>query len=117
MRKTEIARRIAGETGLTHTKAEEVVNAILNEMKSALAQGDSALLRGFGAFHVRYKGARTGRNPRTGDEAPIAPRRVVQFKAGKPFRDVVNQSPSAPVGSQIFEAVETLDIVDRREHP
>jgi nucleoid DNA-binding protein len=52
VRKAEIARCIADETGLTHAKAEEAVNAILNEIKRTLAQGDTAILRGFGAFHV-----------------------------------------------------------------
>jgi integration host factor alpha subunit len=96
MRKAEIARHIAEETGLTHTTAEEAVNAILNEIKTALERGDSVILRGFGAFHVRDKRARTGRNPRTGDEAPIAPRRVVRFKAGNRLKAAANTSRPNP---------------------
>jgi integration host factor subunit alpha len=96
MRKSDMVRRIADEIGLTQVKAEEAIEAILNEVKSTLQQGDSVILRGFGAFHVRDKRARTGRNPRTGDEAPIAPRRVVRFKAGNRLKAAANTSRPNP---------------------
>jgi len=82
MIKTEMVRRIAGETDLTQVKAAEAVETIFNEIKRALQHGESVILRGFGAFHVRDKHARIGRNPRTGQEADIPPRRVVRFKSG-----------------------------------
>ena len=98
MVKADMVRRIVEETDLTHTQAEEVVDAILYEIKNALRHGDSVILRRFGSFQVRDKKARIGRNPQTGQEAAILPRRVVLFKSGRPFKDAVNGSPSNPLG-------------------
>ena len=89
MRKVEIVNRIAEETALTQIKAEEVVNAILHEIKNALRHGDSVILRRFGSFQVRDKHARIGRNPKTGQAADILPRRIVRFKSGTHFRNAV----------------------------
>jgi nucleoid DNA-binding protein len=90
MRKVEIVNRIAEETGLTKVKAEEAVDAILEEVKGVLQQGESVILRRFGSFQVREKRARLGRNPKTGEEAGIPARRVVRFKSGKYFRAAVD---------------------------
>jgi integration host factor alpha subunit len=99
MRKAEIVRRIADATNLTQVQAEDVVDAIFDEIKSALQQGDSVILRRFGTFDLRAKRARMGRNPKTGDAAPIAARRVVRFRAGKSFKAAVDASPSEPVAA------------------
>ena len=103
MRKDEIVRRIAEETDLTYVKAEEVVNAVLDEIKSTLEQGDSVILRRFGSFEVRDKCARVGRNPKTGEEATIPARRVVRFKAGNPFKAATNGKASEPA-TQVVSA-------------
>ena len=100
MRKDEIARRIAEATDLTYVKAEEVVNAIFDEIKSALQQGDSVILRRFGSFEVRDKSARIGRNPKTGQQADIPARRVVRFKSGAPFKAAVNGETSASMNAE-----------------
>jgi integration host factor alpha subunit len=92
MRKAEIVNRIADETGLTKVKAEEAVDAILEEVKDGLQRGEPVILRRFGSFQVREKRARVGRNPKTGEEAGIPARRVVRFKSGKHFKDCVNGS-------------------------
>jgi nucleoid DNA-binding protein len=97
MRKAEIVRRIADATNLTQVQAEDVVDAIFDEIKSALQQGDSVILRRFGTFHVRAKRARVGRNPKTGEEATIAARRVVRFKSGNVFKVAVNGATAEPV--------------------
>ncbi|GIX47928.1 MAG: transcriptional regulator [Candidatus Tectimicrobiota bacterium] len=94
MRKSEIVSRIAEATGLTKVKAEEAVDAILEQVKEELRRGEPVILRRFGSFEVRQKRARVGRNPRTGEEAAIPARRVVRFKSGKHFRDAVNTEPS-----------------------
>ncbi len=101
MRKADIVRRIAKATDLTQAQGEEAVDAIFDEIKIALQQGDSAVLRSFGSFQVRDKRARIGRNPKTGQEAAISARRVVQFKAGTQLKDEVNGSTSEPVKTQI----------------
>ena len=91
MRKADIVRRIAEATELTQVKAEEVVDAVFDEIKNALQQGDSVILRRFGSFEVRHKRARIGRNPQTGQAAAIPARRVVRFKSGNPLKAVVNE--------------------------
>jgi nucleoid DNA-binding protein len=96
MRKAELVRRIAEATELTHVKAEEVVDTILEEIKNALQQGDAVILRRFGSFQVREKRARMGRNLKTGQEAAIPARRVVRFKSGNGLKDAVNGSTSEP---------------------
>ena len=99
MGKAEMVRRIADETDPTQAKATEVVETIFDEIKSALQQGDAVILRGFGSFHVRDKHGRIGRNPKTGQEAAIPPRRVVRFKSDKPLKHAVNRSPCEPLAS------------------
>ena len=94
MRKAEIVRRIADATNLTQVQAENVVDAIFDQIKSTLQQGDSVILRRFGSFEVRHKRARVGRNPKTGEDAAIPARRIVRFKSGAPFKAAVNGSPS-----------------------
>jgi|SRR5687768_7828426 integration host factor alpha subunit len=100
MRKAEMVRRIADETDLTQAKATEVVETIFDEIKSALEQGDAVILRGFGTFYVRDKHGRIGRNPKTGQEAAIPPRRVVRFQSGKSLKHAVNHAPCEPLASQ-----------------
>jgi nucleoid DNA-binding protein len=90
MRKIEIVNLIADDTGLTKIKAEEAVDAILEQVKDGLQRGESVILRRFGSFQVRGKRARVGRNPKTGEEAGIPARRVVRCKSGKHFKDAVN---------------------------
>ncbi|MDH3602033.1 MAG: integration host factor subunit alpha [Candidatus Tectomicrobia bacterium] len=97
MRKSDIVRRIAEETDLTYVKAEEVVNSVLDEIKSTLEQGESVILRRFGSFEVRDKRARVGRNPKTGEEATIPARRVVRFKSGNQFKAATNRTASEHV--------------------
>jgi len=99
MRKAEIVRRIADATNLTQVQAEDVVDAIFDEIKNALQQGDSVILRRFGTFNVRAKRARIGRNPKTGEEATIAARCVVRFKSGNQFKAAVNGSTAKPVAA------------------
>lgn len=90
MRKVDIVRRVAEETGCTTTQAAETVDAILATVKEGLQQGESVTLRRFGTFRVRAKRARVGRNPRTGAPAGIAARRVVRFTPSPVFKHVVD---------------------------
>ena len=97
MRKDDIVRRIAATVELTHVKAEEALTAVFDEVQSALKQGNTVIFRRFGSFQVRHKRARRGRNPKTGQAAEIAARRVVRFHAGKQLKTAVNKSTSPPV--------------------
>jgi nucleoid DNA-binding protein len=92
MRKAEIVQRIAAETGCTTAQAEKAVEAILAVIKADLQQGGLVSLRRFGTFHVRAKRARLGRNPKTGDAAAIAARRVVRFTAGQTLKQRVDSA-------------------------
>lgn len=90
------------KSGLVQTIAEQnphlyqrdveiIVNAILNEITEALANGDRVELRGFGAFSVKNRGARIGRNPRTGERVEVEEKWVPFFKTGKDLRDRLNE--------------------------
>ncbi len=84
MIKSELIERLAAEnTHLTHAEVERVVNIILNRMTDTLAEGGRVELRGFGAFSVRSRPARAGRNPRTGEPVEVPAKSVPFFKSGK----------------------------------
>lgn len=90
MRKPELAAAIAEETGLSKNKAQEVLNAVTDQISAALAKNEPVSLPGFGNFSIRERSARTGRNPQTGASIKIPASRSVGFKAGKPLREAVN---------------------------
>jgi len=77
---------------LTHAHAERVVNCVLDQISAALERGERVELRGFGAFSVRRRPARLGRNPRTGDSVAVKEKAVPFFKAGKELRERVDAS-------------------------
>jgi len=91
--KIDIINLVADDTGLSKVKAEEAVETIIDTIKEALQEGEAVILRRFGSFQVRKKNPRVGRNPKTGQEAPITARKVVRFKAGKHFKEAVNGAP------------------------
>ena len=91
MIKSELIEKLAAEnTHLTHAEVERLVNVILGKMTGALAEGGRVELRGFGAFSVKQRDARTGRNPRTGESVPVDEKHVPFFKTGKLLRDRLN---------------------------
>ena len=93
MIKSELVQRIATQNPhLYQRDVENIVNAILGEIIAAMARGDRVELRGFGAFSVRERDARTGRNPRTGDEVQVPHKVVPYFKTGKELRERLNLS-------------------------
>ena len=96
MIKSELVQRISAQNPhLYQRDVENIVNAILNEISGALARGDRVELRGFGAFSVKRRDARVGRNTRTGDSVEVAEKHVPFFKTGKQLRDRLNHSPRA----------------------
>lgn len=90
MNKTELIAAVAEDAALSKKDAEKAVNAVIDAIKGALADGDKVQLVGFGTFEVRERGARTGKNPRTGEAIEIAASKVPAFKAGKALKDAVN---------------------------
>ena len=91
MNKSDLVRRIVGETGLTRPDAEAAVNSMLPGIAASLARGEAVSLSGFGTFGTRRRPACTGRNPRTGETLEIVASTAATFKAGKPLRDAVNR--------------------------
>ncbi|NIX75736.1 integration host factor subunit beta [Microvirga terricola] len=94
MIKSELVLKIAEQNPhLYQRDVENIVNAILDTIADALARGDRVELRGFGAFSVKKRDARTGRNPRTGEAVSISEKVVPVFKTGKEMRQRLNDSP------------------------
>lgn len=91
MIKSEIVQHIADKNPhLYQRDVENIVNAILNEISQALAQGNRVELRGFGAFSVKNRKPRVGRNPRTGESVQVEEKWVPFFKTGKELRERLN---------------------------
>ncbi len=91
MLRSELVARLQEEfSPLRGAEIEEAVDVVLDEISLALAAGGRVELRGFGAFSVRMREERTGRNPRTGESVSVAAKRVPFFKPGKELRLLVN---------------------------
>jgi integration host factor subunit beta len=91
MTKSELIQRIAElNPHLYHRDVERIVSTIFDEITSALARGDRVELRGFGAFSVKHRDARVGRNPRTGEAVQVEEKHIPFFKTGKLLRDRLN---------------------------
>jgi DNA-binding protein HU-beta len=87
--KQDVINSVAAAAGLSKKDASGAVDAVVNTIKNALAEGDSVGLIGFGTFEVKTRAARTGRNPQTGAELDIPEKKVPSFKAGKELKDAV----------------------------
>ena len=94
MTKSDLVKRLASANPHLYLRdVERIVATVFDEISAALARGDRVELRGFGAFSVRERGARTGRNPRTGNEVPVPDKVVPHFKTGKELRERLNSAP------------------------
>ena len=92
MTKSELIARLAARNPhLYQRDVERIVATVFDEISKALADGDRVELRGFGAFSVKKRDPRTGRNPRTGEQVAVASKRVPYFKTGKDLRDRLNK--------------------------
>lgn len=85
--RADLADALQREVGLSRADSAKLVEEILEHMCDALAKGENVKISGFGTFVLRDKGQRVGRNPKTGVEVPIAPRRVLTFRASQMMRD------------------------------
>ncbi|MBU5616108.1 MULTISPECIES: HU family DNA-binding protein [Psychrobacter] len=90
MNKSELIDSIAEKSGLNKTQAGDALNAVMESVGQALEAGDSISLVGFGTFSVKDRKARTGRNPKTGEELAIPASKVPSFKAGKNLKERLN---------------------------
>lgn len=97
MIKSELVTRLAVQNPhLYQREVEAVLNVFLSEIAEAMRNRERVELRGFGAFSVRVRGARTGRNPRTGEPVDVSEKAAPFFRAGKEMRDRINAHAAAP---------------------
>jgi integration host factor subunit alpha len=90
--RAQLSEAVYQEVGLSRNESAQLVEAVLSEIAANLVAGDSVKISSFGSFQVRHKGGRIGRNPKTGEEVPIAPRRVLVFRPSHVLKDQVNRA-------------------------
>ena len=90
MTKADLVERTFEKVGYSKKDVAEVVDAILETIKSTLEQGEQVKISGFGNFNIRHKKARRGRNPQTGEEITISERKVLTFKSSQILKDTVD---------------------------
>jgi integration host factor subunit beta len=93
MTKADLVNDVADAAELTKKDAERLVEIVFESIIDSLNKGEKIELRGFGSFRVRERGARRGRNPKTGEPVSIPAKRVPYFKAGKELKELINATP------------------------
>ena len=88
--RADLCEAVYQKVGLSRTESAELVEQVLDEICGCIVRGDSVKLSSFGSFIVRQKGERVGRNPKTGEEVPISPRRVMVFKPSNVLKQRIN---------------------------
>ena len=90
--RAQLTEAVYQEVGLSRNESAELVESVLAEVSGALVRGEMVKLSSFGSFSVRQKGRRTGRNPKTGDEVPILPRRVLVYRPSHVLKKSINDA-------------------------
>ena len=88
--RADLAEAVVQHIGLPRNESQDLVELVLNEISTSLADGESVKLSSFGSFGIRAKGERVGRNPKTGKEVPITPRRVLVFRPSNIMKERIN---------------------------
>lgn len=88
--RAQLTEAVYQEVGLSRNESSELIETVLEEITRSLEGGDSVKISSFGSFSVRQKGERIGRNPKTGDEVPILPRRVLVFRPSQVLKARIN---------------------------
>jgi integration host factor subunit alpha len=89
--RADLAEAVYEEVGLSRNESSDLVETVLDEVSNALIDGENVKISSFGSFSIREKGERIGRNPKTGVEVPISPRKVLVFRASHVLKDRVNR--------------------------
>lgn len=89
--RADLAEAVYEEVGLSRNETAELVEQVLDQVVKTLASGTSVKLSSFATFNVRQKGQRIGRNPKTGEEVPIEPRKVITFRASQQLKEKVRK--------------------------
>jgi integration host factor subunit alpha len=104
--RAQLTEAIYATVGLSRNESADLLESMLSRIADALTFGKSVKISGFGTFSVRQKGRRIGRNPKTGVEVPIMPRRVLVFRPSQMLRDAVNGLPPATDAAPALAATE-----------
>ena len=91
--RAQLTEAVYQQVGLSRNESAELVESVIAEISRALERGDIVKISSFGSFAVRHKGQRVGRNPKTGQEVPISPRRVLVFRASHTLKHQINGGP------------------------
>ena len=96
--RAQLGEAIYQEVGLSRNESVELLESVLSKMSTALARGETVKISSFGSFSVRQKGQRIGRNPKTGEEVPILPRKVLVFRPSQVLKSRINErmTPGMP---------------------
>lgn len=94
--RADLSEAVYQEVGLSRNESAALVDLVLQEMSDALLKGQAVKISSFGTFSVRSKGQRIGRNPKTGEEVPILPRRVMVFRASHVLKQAINHAAAQP---------------------
>ncbi len=94
--RADLADAVVQKVGLPRNESADLVEMVLDEIIGSLERGDSVKLSSFGSFGIREKSERMGRNPKTGEEVPITPRRVLVFRASNIMKERINNALSKP---------------------
>ena len=92
--RAHLSEAVYQEVGLSRNESAQLVESVLAEIGDRLIEGDTVKISSFGSFSVRQKGGRIGRNPKTGEEVPIDPRRVLVFRPSHVLKEQINRSLS-----------------------
>jgi integration host factor subunit alpha len=98
--RAQLSEAIYQEVGLSRNESADLLEFVLSEISTALARGESVKISSFGSFSVRSKGQRVGRNPKTGEEVPILPRRVLVFRPSQLLKSRINRGLSGTGGKR-----------------
>lgn len=90
--RAQLSEAVYQEVGLSRNESADLLEMVLDEISTALSEGEAVKISSFGSFSVRQKGQRVGRNPKTGEEVPILPRRVLVFRPSQLLKSQINDS-------------------------
>ena len=90
--RADLAEAVYEQVGLSRNESADLVESIIDEISTELVKGETVKISSFGSFSVREKGERVGRNPKTGVEVPILPRKVLVFRASHVLKDRINNN-------------------------
>ena len=99
--RAQLSEAVYQEVGLSRNESAELVESVLKEMSETLIRGETVKISSFGSFSVRQKGQRIGRNPKTGEEVPILPRKVLVFRPSQVLKSRINERMRPGIPPQV----------------